>query len=232
MKSRRFLWQMLLTCVCPLFFLACNAGNREGHKPQRIKSVLILGNSIVAHGAAPQIGWDGATRGMAASVTDSDFVHLLIAEIRRRDTSVTFDYANLVGFEWELDNFDFGRLDSFKAPDMMILRFSENVNDSSVSEGKFFRNYDKLIRHIDPDDEAVKVIVSGFWHRPKTNRMLQQYAKEHHYVFVKNDDLLADSSNSAYGLFKEPGVAAHPSDKGMRSIKERIWEQIRQYFPQ
>jgi hypothetical protein len=193
-----------------------------------IKSVLILGNSIVEHGPAPQIGWNGKW-GMAATTRDSDFVHLLISEIKAKDSTVTFAFANIGGFEFKPD-FDYSRLDSFKAPDMLILRFSENVNDTTVTNDGLAKNYDKLIHYLDPEDKAVKVIVTGIWHRPKTHAIQEEYASKHHYLFVRNDDLLADSSNTAVGLFANKDVAAHPSDKGMRNIKERIWEQIKKYF--
>lgn len=224
--TRNIPFKGITLLVCSILLMSCH---RQPKGKGDIKSVLIFGNSIVQHGPAPQIGWTG-NWGMAASTRDSDFVHLLISEIRARDTSVTFDYANIGGFEWKLDDYDYARVDTFATPDMLILRFSENVNDSTAGNGALVRNYDKLIHKIDPDDRAVKVIVTGLWHRPNTHAILKQYAEQHGYIFVRNDDLLADSTNTASGLFTNAGVAAHPSDKGMRRIKERIWEKIKVYF--
>lgn len=227
-KITRYI-SLVLACAL-LQVSACKQRQPEG-RAGKIRSVVILGNSIVEHGAAPQIGWNGSW-GMAASARDSDFVHRLMTEVGRRDTTVQFRYANMVGFEWELDDFDYSRLDAFRNGDMIILRFSENVNDSLVHNGAFMRNYDKLLHYLDPGDKAVKVVVSGFWHRPNTNRLLEQYAGKNQYVFVRNDDLLTDSSNSAFGAYADKGVAAHPSDKGMRLIAARIWEKISVYFPE
>jgi hypothetical protein len=215
---------LLLLCLLALLS-ACKHQKGKGE----IKSVLIFGNSIVMHGPAPQIGWNG-NWGMAASSRDSDFVHLLMAQIKAKDPAVTFDYANIGGFEFQLDGYDYKRLDTFATPDMLIIRLSENVNDTTADNGALVRNYDKLIHKIDPDDKAVKVIVTGIWHRPNTHDVLRKYASEHHYIFVRNDDLLADPTNTAKGLFSDTAVAAHPSDKGMRMIEERIWEQIKKYF--
>lgn len=195
----------------------------------KIKSVLIFGNSIVDHGDAPTIGWHGR-RGMASSVADSDFVHLLMAEIKKKDTSVRVRYGNVGNFELTYTEYNWARLDSFGRPDMLILRFGENVNDSTAGNGQLTARYDKLIERVDPDKKAVVVIVSSFWERPNTNRIMKTYATEHRYLYVHNDDLWADSTNAAFGLFKDPGVAMHPSDKGMRMIKERIWDQIKSYF--
>jgi hypothetical protein len=225
MQNRSFKVVYLLMMLTSSLYLSC--GKHQKGKGE-IKSVLILGNSIVEHGLAPQIGWNG-NWGMAATTRDSDFVHLLISEIKAKDSTVTFAFANIGGFEFKPD-FNYSRLDSFTAPDMLILRFSENVNDSTIAPDELTKNYDKLIHYVDPEDKAVKVIVTGIWHRPKTHAIQREYALKHHYLFVRNDDLLADSSNTAVGLFANKDVAAHPSDKGMRKIKERIWEQIKEYF--
>lgn len=223
--NRSFKAVCLLMILTSLIYFSC--GQHQKGKGET-KSVLILGNSIVQHGAAPQIGWYG-NWGMAATTRDSDFVHLLISEIKAKDPDVTFAFANIGGFEFQPD-FDFHRLDSFAPPDMLILRFSENVNGTTLTNEELAKNYDKLIRHIDPEDKAVKVIVTGIWHKPETHAMQKKYAAEHRYIFVRNDDLLADTTNTAKGLFANKDVAAHPSDKGMRRIKERIWEQIKKYF--
>jgi hypothetical protein len=206
-----------------LFLFSC-----KEDKPT-IKSVFIFGNSIVDHGDAPTIGWHGR-RGMASSVADSDFVHLLMAEIKKKDTAIRVRYSNMGNFELTYSDYNWARLDTFIAPDMLILRFGENVDDSTVGNGQLEARYDTLIRRIDPDEKAVVVIVSSFWERPNTNRIMKAYAAKHQYLYVHNDDLWKDSTNAAFGLFKDAGVAMHPSDKGMRMIKERIWEQIKSYF--
>jgi hypothetical protein len=224
-QTQSFKAVCLLMILTSSIYFSC--GQHQKGKGE-IKSVLILGNSIVEHGPAPQIGWNG-NWGMAATALDSDFVHLLISEIKAKDPGVTFAFANIGGFEFKPD-FNYSRLDSFTAPDMLILRFSENVNDTTVNEDELTKNYDKLIHYVDPEDKAVKVIVTGIWHRPKTHAIQKEYASKHHYLFVRNDDLLADTTNTAKGLFAIKDVAAHPSDKGMRLIKDRIWEQVKKYF--
>lgn len=206
--------------------IACNTKNNA---PKKIKQVLIFGNSIVGHGPAPQIGWNGAW-GMAASVIDSDFVHLLASQIKSTDSTIGVQWNNIAQIEVDASKFDFSQLDTFVKPDMLILRFGENVDDGIVTNGNFTNGCSQVIDRLDPKHEAVIVIVNGIWHNPRTNRLLEEYAQKYDYIFVKNDDLLNDSTNFAYGQFTDPGVAKHPSDIGMRRIKDRIWEQIKLYF--
>lgn len=219
---RKIASSVILACA-----ILCMFSCKED-KP-KIESVVIFGNSIVDHGDAPTIGWHGR-RGMASSVVDSDFVHLLMTEIKKKDTSVKVRYGNIGNFELTYTDYNWARLDSFGKPDMLILRFGENVDDSTLANGQLVNRYDNLIQRVDPNKKAVIVIVSSFWKRPNTNRIMKEYAEKHQYLYVHNDDLWADSTNAAFGLFKDPGVAMHPSDKGMRMIKERIWEQIKSYF--
>lgn len=208
---------------------SCSPAHPNWKKKGAVKTVLILGNSITKHGPAPNLGWQG-NWGMAASALDSDYVHQLAAEIHTHDQTVSVNGASLVGLEWQLGDYNFGKLDSFKTPDMLILRFGENVNDTTVVSGGFIGNYDKAIQHIDPEDRAIKVVVGSFWTRPNTDRLLKEYADKKGYIFVRNADLLEDASNTARGLFQDKGVAEHPSDKGMRMIKDRIWEKISPFF--
>lgn len=236
-SSRFFSLQLLPGLFFSLLLLSatsCGGDNNSNNqsienRKGKIKSVLILGNSIVKHGPAPQIGWNG-NWGMAASTADSDFVHLLTGAIQKEDSSVTVNSGLVIGFEGGFEKYPFAKLDSFKTPDMLIIRLSENVEDDKAADGRFMRYYDSMIHYIDPRNRSVKVIVNGVWKKPVVNEQLKKYAAEHHYVFVKNDDLLADSTNFAWGKFSNDGVAAHPSDKGMRLIKERIWDQIKGFF--
>lgn len=230
-SPRRHILSSFLIALLLLSATAC--GDSDDHSSRnrkgKIKSVLIIGNSIVKHGPAPQIGWQGDW-GMAASTRDSDFVHLLTRSIQAKDSTISVRSGLVIGFEGGFEKYPFAKLDSFTTPDMLIVRLSENVDDSKAADGRFMRYYDSMIRYIDPENHAVKVIVNGIWDKPVVNELLKKYAAQHHYIFVRNDDLLADSTNLARGLFTNEGVAAHPSDKGMRLIKERIWEQIKNFF--
>lgn len=209
---------------------SCNTNNIETNNT-KIGKVLILGNSIVAHDPAPEIGWH-YDWGMAASSRDSDFVHILSSNIHEMDTSVIVLSGNLSVYENNYDTYNLEQLIDYRNfnPDMLILKISENVTYQKGMEQTFISSYNKLLKYIAPSDSTVKIIVEGFWPTP-INGMIEQYAKDNNLVFVKLADLyMDDKTNTAIGLFEHEGVGRHPSDKGMRNIANRIWSQISQFF--
>jgi hypothetical protein len=215
-------------------------------KVDKVKTVLILGNSITF---SPR--WEGG-RGMAASVKDSDYVHLLIRDIHQFDPSVVIKYGNIAEFERDFDTYQLSKLDSLKYiakiengvetyplqagldslrnPDMLIMKIAENVNDKKALEDNFIMYYAKLVKYIAPTDRSVKVIVDGFWKNENVNRLIEEYALKNNYPFVTTTSLSKDSTNMAIGKFAHKGVAAHPSDQGMRMLEQRIWNTIKDYF--
>ena len=213
--------------------LACsqdNVVNQNLVKDQvDIKTVVILGNSIVKHSPKPDIGWTG-NWGMAASVEDSDFVHLLIRDIKRLKPTAVVKYLNIADFERNYKTYTLSNLSDMKDPDLLIVKLSENVDDNSAQNEDFIFYYDQLLGYIAPSKITVKVILDGFWQKPNVNSLVKDYAQKNNYLFVKISDLSADVTNSAKGLFGNDGVASHPSDKGMRLIEQRIWSTVRDYF--
>jgi len=193
------------------------------------KTVLILGNSLVRHSPSPEIGWYGDW-GMAASVKDSDLVHLLISDIHHVDPSVVINFKNIADFERNFDTYLLSNLDSLKNPDMLIMKIAENVNDQKAIDDHFILWYDKLIKYIAPNDQSVKVIADGFWAKESINRLIEEYAIQKGYSYISLVGLSKDSTNMALGRFKHSGVAIHPSDKGMRMIEQRIWVSIKDNF--
>ncbi len=217
-----FLWFAILPCH--------GAGNAPGlKKEKKDKTVLILGNSIVRHSPKPEIGWYGDW-GMAASVKDSDFVHLLIRDIHQIDPSVKVIFKNIADFERNFDTYSLSNLDSVRYPDVLIMKISENVQDKKALDDHFIRYYDKLVRYVSPHNGSIKVIVDGFWKKDHVNGLIEKYAQRKKHPYVSLCDLSNDTTNMAIGSFKHKGVAAHPSDKGMRMIEQRIWNTVKGYF--
>lgn len=234
-------FKMKLFILVPIFLIAiaflscsekkCNSDNSfvDSSKIHKIKTVLILGNSIVKHTPKPEIGWTG-NWGMAASVSDSDFVHVLIRKIKQRDSSVVINFKNIADFERNFEAYSFKTFDTLKSPDLLIVRLSENVNDVEGNAQNFMHHYDSLLNFIDSNNTAIRIIVDGFWPKPTINELIKKYAYTNNYAFVCNSDLTNDTTNLAGAKFTNLGIAYHPSDKGMRMIAERIWEKINVYF--
>ena len=202
--------------------------NQSGSSKKK-KTVLILGNSLVRHAPSPGIGWYGDW-GMAASVKDSDLVHLLIREIHQVDPSAVVNFKNIADFERDFDTYSLSDLDSLKNPDVLIMKISENVNDQKAVKDNFILWYDKLVKYLAPKDQTLKIIADGFWAKECVNSLIEKYAIQKGYHFIPLADLSKDSTNLAMGRFSHKGVAAHPSDKGMRMIEQRIWISIKDNF--
>jgi hypothetical protein len=237
-KKSNILAILCLLCfstVLTLSLLLPACGSQSGYTPgggkqhKKIRTVLILGNSIVQHGPAPAIGWHG-NWGMAATVADSDFVHILTGYIHQQDSAVAVTWKNIGDFERNFTTYPLACLSAFKKPDMIVMRIAENVDALKCRDSNFIAYCHHLINYLDPDGQAVKMMVDGFWHSPVVNEAIKTYATEKNYPFVSITDLSADSTNQAWKNFTHAGVSSHPSDKGMRMIAERIWVGIRHFF--
>jgi hypothetical protein len=220
---------LLLVFIISVSFSSRSNEAIKKSSPDKIKTVVVLGNSIVLHSPSPEIGWYGDW-GMAASVIDSDFVHLLIRDIHEKDTSVVIKFLNIADFERGFDSYNMSILDSLRNPGMLIMKISENVNDKKALQDNFISYYDKLVKYIAPEDQSVKVIVDGFWVNRNVNKLIEEYAIKNNLLFVTTTSLSKDYINTAKGKFNHDGVAAHPSDEGMRKIEQRIWNCIKDYF--
>lgn len=201
----------------------------DSSKISHIKSILILGNSIVRQGPQPDIGWYGDW-GMAASTMDNDFVHILMTRIHEKDSSVVIQFKNIADFELNFVRFSLADLDSLRNPDMLILKISEDVDDQMAVDSNFSKYYGQLVNYIDATQNSLNVIVNGFWNKPKVNGIIRQYAIQNKLPFISITDLSSHPENEAGNRFADAGVAAHPSDDGMRKIADRIWDYIKAYF--
>lgn len=219
----KLLYLFPITVVC-LVTSSCSQRIREDRtsKPL-VRKVTILGNSIVNHSPSASVGWTGSW-GMAASVRDSDFVHILMKKIKGLNPVASIGFANIADFERNFETFDFSRLAHLRHPDILIIKLSENVDPTKTES--FMKAYAKLIRYIGPSVKTNKIIVDGFWPN-ELNKGIKQYAEKENLPFVSIENLTAlDAKNAAIGQFNNPHVAAHPSDQGMRNIAFRIWKVV------
>lgn len=187
----------------------------------KIRSVTILGNSIVRHGPDPSIGWNGDW-GMDASALENDFVHILIRNLQSKDNRISVKFKNIADFEFNSSAFQFSSVDSLRNADLIVMKIGENVKSGDPNYNQFIYNYNKLIQYLDSSNKAVKLIVDGFWDYKIVNDDIRNYALSKNYPLVSITDL---SSVSKY-----KGLAGHPNDQGMQLIADRIWAYISKYF--
>lgn len=193
-----------------------------------VKKVLILGNSIVRHPPLPSIAWNN-NWGMAASAIDSDFVHILIRNIKSKDSTCHVMYENIADFEKDYITWDYRKADTFARfkPDLIVMRIAENVNDQQAEENNFIKYYDSLINRI--DTSAMVFVCNGWWKNKHVNRLIEQYATESGYPFINQSGLYSPAT-LALGQYENPDVQQHPNNRGMQKIAESIWNEIRVYF--
>ena len=190
--------------------------------------ILFVGNSITRHRVKEDIGWFH-NWGMAASAEEKDYVHLCMAQIRKAVPDAT--YGLCMGSEWErnwptgdetLSRFEDAR--NFGA-DIIIMRLVENCPKPVYEKELFAKQYDTLIRYLNPTGKAFVVITTGFWPHP-ADEAIREVASRNGYPLCELNDLCVPEMK-AIGLFEHPGVAAHPGDKGMEEIAERLFHTIK-----
>lgn len=192
--------------------------------------VVVLGNSITYAPANPSIGWTG-NWGMAASALDSDYVHILTRRLKSGNAANELMSKNIAAFENEFDTYNIpANLQTYHdfKPDLLILRIGENVTRKADSV-LFAQKYVELLNYFRSANPNVKILAVGSaWpEREMSDKVLQKNSD-----YVSLAALHADLSFFAFGLFTDPGVQSHPSNKGMRYISDRIWEGAVRLIPE
>ncbi len=197
-------------------------------------TVYVVGNSILNHGKAPDIGWNGSW-GMAASAQEKDYFHLLQAKAEadgytgiewvsngaanfERSINTREDY----GYKAEINN-QFAGAKSIK-PDVVIFQIGENVGKTTTKAyTNVMVNLDKYFKDINPD---VAIIYSQpFWGGNEKVNGVKNAAIETDQTYA-NLSQYNNSENMAIGLFENSGVASHPGDTGMENIADAFYKQL------
>ena len=189
-----------------------------GVRAEEIRKVLVIGNSIMKHGAAPQLGWN-TDWGMAATAEEKDYAHLLhrkISETAKQAKAPELQLANLSnekqmkGWEHLSDN----------DADVIVIQISDNYRGKQNAE-EFQNNYAQMIRDLRGDRDPIIVCLTN-WGGGKLNEMIQAAAKENNALAVDLAPLAANPENKAgsEGHFTNGGVNWHPGDRGMAAIAD------------
>ncbi|SDL24011.1 SGNH/GDSL hydrolase family protein [Siphonobacter aquaeclarae] len=188
--------------------------------------VLIIGNSITRHPPAPQLEWYGDW-GMAASAADKDYVSLLKKELLKRNPKTEFLATNKGStFEttfWTMDTRQFFKDEKAFGADLIIMRIGDNVGETFVKKLNFEPEFDTLMTYLTENFKGKVVCTGAFFDHPEASAAIERVSikRGFGYTYLYS---INNRGNTAYGLFKDAGVASHPSDAGMEAISKKILE--------
>lgn len=191
--------------------------------------VMMAGNSITLHEPSPTIGWHNQW-GMAASDKEKDYVHVLKSHIQSVKPDATFCICQ--AYKWERD-FVNGKLvypiyedaRNFDA-DIIVVRFIENCPRQDFNPDVFKREYVDFINYLNKSGNAKVILTTSFWEHI-ADSVVTEIAKEMGWPLVVLNDLGELDEMKALGLFEHNGVANHPGDLGMKTIADRIFEEVK-----
>ncbi|GAB3987739.1 SGNH/GDSL hydrolase family protein [Spirosoma daeguense] len=227
------------TIINPTNLLARTRLNQQvsatasGNFTPYFQRMLVIGNSIMSHGPAPQLGWFN-TNGMAASAPEKDFVHLLHAYLTTRNSAATFQLQSGGDFERYFGNQNYS-IDQFNQPvqdykpDLIIVRIGENVDDGEVNGSRNFEaNFKQLLERLASlnSSQPLKIVVTtSVWDRPNADAVIRRVTNEKGYPLVDLRSMVGQSQYFA-SEYADPNVAAHPNDAGMKRIADLIIEKL------
>ncbi len=198
--------------------------------------MFVLGNSITVMSPVPVWGWQN-NNGMAASSPDKDFAHILERNLKAANPQVQMKLLSGGGFEREFWSFDYDKslsehLDGY-APDLIIVRIGENMSDDEVAkpEREFKARYRQLLDKLTQYSGHAKVIcTTSFWDQSRASAMIREVAAERGYPVADLHTVLYNrpdrDSFRAVTEYADPGVGAHPNDRGMAEIARLILEKV------
>ena len=203
--------------------------------------VLIIGNSITKHEAAPDKGWLG-NWGMAATSEENDYVHKLMSSINEKYNNVEFKWENISEFEkyfYDWSKFKSSKYDELAKydADIIIAAFGANIKnvnneeDPELETDQVFKasHYSDIIDHFNPNKDA-KVISLITTLTPSDNMtVIKESANANGYTIVDVSDLTAREytaadykDNSVFADNVIDSVLNHPGDAGMAAMAERL----------
>jgi len=220
--------------LCVAMLATGVAANGDGSMKQDSANgqrILFLGNSITLHSPAPDIGWIG-NWGMAASAEEHDYVHILLQRLTVKSGGVApcSEVGNIADFERAYSTSDiqaiFAKYAAFK-PNIVIIAIGENVSPlvTDDSKAQFKGAIARMLAIVKTDATTALYVRSSFWPDPAKDAILRQACLDAGETFVDISALAGNEENSARSThqFQNPGVAAHPGDKGMLAIADAIW---------
>lgn len=194
---------------------------------------LFIGNSILYHPPAPDIGWTNSN-GMAASSPDNDWFHIVQAHLKTKNPAVDCRmWGRFTGtsdaeggyFEANYWTVDLSRYDAIEdwMPNIIFVRLAENIGDTTHDlPGKLGQMIDKC-KGKSPNCQVV--VTNSVWGQVEVSTILKNFATARAYPFVDLFDMWGQSQYYA-SQYANAGVAKHPNDAGHAIIANRIIAKI------
>ncbi|MFA5676557.1 MAG: SGNH/GDSL hydrolase family protein, partial [Christensenellales bacterium] len=194
--------------------------------------LLCFGHSLTKHGPVASLGWSNDC-GMAASGKDKDYVHLLWSMLKKKynDPKMGLCIAQGAYFERNFPEADkilpakYQAARDFK-PKWIVISIADNTNAQMLKEHDFIKEYDKLVKFLNPDGKAKMIITTGWYPSDKINPQLKAYAAKKGITIVDIAEISKKPGMKAIGLYKHPGVASHPSDAGMAALADAYFKAL------
>lgn len=201
-------------------------------KAETVSRLLVLGNSMTWHTPSAALDWSG-NWGMAASQQDKDFSHVVATMLEKSQGGLrpVLYPKNISNFELNVDTFDFGQLqfvEDFR-PDAVIVFIGDNVKFEKYDAIAFEKQYKKLLTILIGDSKRKLYCVGTWWTNPKVDSLISTACRSQDgsYVDIKGLSGLVGMKANSLGQFSNAGVAAHPSDEGMKAIAKSIFNSIK-----
>ena len=192
--------------------------------PEGSPRFMFLGNSITKHAPKEEIGWYG-DYGMAASCEENDYVHVMMADIRKTYPNASFCITQ--GWKWAAQFSDDSSYSNFEAArdyaaDVLFFRIGDNVRYVRLDEGHdLVTGTEDFLKFLSAPNTRI-IYSTCFWTRKPVDDKFREVAARAGKPIVELGDLGDDPKMRAVGLFEHAGVAWHPGDEGMRNLAERL----------
>ncbi len=235
---KKMLKRIVFACLATVAATTCMAVSANAQK-KNVK-VLCVGNSILIHGTAPDLGWK-LTCGMAASSTKNDYYHVLQNMVKESypELNVKFEKAPAPALERAVDDsldrdytteiksvFD-GPVKSLGAPDIVTLQIGENVSKTLITAESYANALVQISDYFKALNPDVQIVYCKPFYKHDAKELASAMAAEQAGTVYADLSVLDTPENKAGSVYSHPGVANHPGDKGMRGIAELLFAQMK-----
>ncbi|MBV7535961.1 SGNH/GDSL hydrolase family protein [Duganella sp. sic0402] len=195
------------------------------------KCIFVFGNSITHHLPNKNLGWYGDW-GMAASDSSQDFVSQL-AKMMTDKSGTPWKADTISGVDLEQGPATFKLSERAQQlaqkADIVVVELGDNFHDTPVTPAAAFADaYAKTLAALRPANGKL-MCVSTWWVSAPKNKIIADACQAAGGTYVDISGLQAVAANMAGSeqRIANKGVAAHPGDKGMRQIAERIFKAVK-----